>query len=357
MRAGNRRPAAFAVPAPHPPSPRTITAVTEAFSMSHSLRVVFAGTPDFAAASLLALLDSRHQVVAAYTQPDRPAGRGRKLTPSPVKALAQEHGLPVHQPTSLKDTDAQQTLAALEADVLVVVAYGLILPQAVLDIPRLGCLNVHASLLPRWRGAAPIQRAIEAGDTRSGVTIMQMDAGLDTGAMLLVRETPITATTTGGELHDRLAPLGGEAIVEALDALATDGLTATPQPSEGVTYAAKLSKAEAELDFTRPAHELAARVRAFNPWPVAWTRLAGEPLRLWLAEAEAEAERPGVAPGTLLQSAPDALRIACGHDGTQVVRITRAQLPGGKPLAVRDLLNARGERFPEGLRLGQEDRA
>ena len=318
--------------------------------MSPSLRVVFAGTPDFAAASLLALLDSRHQVVAAYTQPDRPAGRGRKLTPSPVKALAQEHGLPVHQPTSLKDTDAQQTLAALEADVLVVVAYGLILPQAVLDIPRLGCLNVHASLLPRWRGAAPIQRAIEAGDTRSGVTIMQMDAGLDTGAMLLVRETPITATTTGGELHDRLAPLGGEAIVEALDALATDGLTATPQPSEGVTYAAKLSKAEAELDFAQPAATLAARVRAFNPWPVTWCALGDERLRIPLAEPADDGASES--PGTITR-ADSELLVACGAEGRERLRITRAQLPGGKALAVSELLRARAERFPQGTLLGR----
>ncbi|MCK0746177.1 methionyl-tRNA formyltransferase [Chromohalobacter nigrandesensis] len=321
--------------------------------MSQSLRVAFAGTPDFAAASLAALLESRHEVVSVHTQPDRGAGRGRKLTPSPVKTLALEHDLPVHQPTTLKDAAARQALADCDADVLVVVAYGLILPQAVLDIPRLGCLNVHASLLPRWRGAAPIQRAIEAGDTRSGVTIMQMDAGLDTGDMLLVRDTPITATTTGGELHDRLAALGGKAIVEALDALADTGLTATPQPAEGVTYATKLSKAEAELDFTRPAAELAARVRAFNPWPVAWTRLAGEPLRLWLAESGTESGTAAT-PGTLLESAADALRIACGPDGTQVLHITRAQLPSGKPLAVRDLLNARGERFAAGQRLGQE---
>lgn len=321
--------------------------------MSQSLRVAFAGTPDFAAASLAALLESRHEVVSVHTQPDRGAGRGRKLTPSPVKALALEHALPVHQPTTLKDPVARQALTDDNADVLVVVAYGLILPQAVLDIPRLGCLNVHASLLPRWRGAAPIQRAIEAGDTRSGVTIMQMDAGLDTGDMLLVRDTPITATTTSGELHDRLATLGGKAIVEALDALADTGLTAIPQPAEGITYATKLSKAEAELDFTCPAAELAARVRAFNPWPVAWTRLSGDTLRLWLAEPDAESDT-ATAPGTLLESAPDALRIACGPDGTQVLRITRAQLPGGKPLAVLDLLNARGERFAPGQQLGQE---
>ncbi|MBZ9559545.1 MULTISPECIES: methionyl-tRNA formyltransferase [unclassified Modicisalibacter] len=321
--------------------------------MTRSLRVVFAGTPDFAAESLRALLASRHDVIAVYTQPDRPAGRGRKLTPSPVKALALEHDLPVHQPATLKAEDAQRELAAYRPDVMVVVAYGLLLPQAVLDIPRLGCLNVHASLLPRWRGAAPIQRAIEAGDTESGVAIMQMDAGLDTGDVLLERRTPITATTTGGELHDRLAALGGEALVATLEGLAGPGIEAVPQPAEGVTYAAKLSKAEAALDFTRPAAELAARVRAFNPWPVAWTRLGDDTLRLWLAEAD-DTVATASAPGTLLESAPDALRIACGPEGREVLRVTRAQLPGGKPLAVRELLNARGERFAPGQVLGKE---
>nr|WP_298250031.1 methionyl-tRNA formyltransferase [uncultured Halomonas sp.] len=321
--------------------------------MSRPLNILFAGTPDFAAESLAALLASDHRIVAVYTQPDRPAGRGRKLTPSPVKQHALAHGLPVYQPESLKSAESQAELAALDVDIMVVVAYGLILPQAVLDIPRLGCLNIHASLLPRWRGAAPIQRAIEAGDTESGVTIMQMDAGLDTGDMLLVRPTPITSTTTGGELHDRLAALGGEAIVEALDALAAGGLTATPQPEAGVTYAAKLSKAEAELDFGQPAAALAARVLAFNPWPVAWCAFDADRLRLLLAEASDLADNePPAAPGTLLASDDDALRIACGPAGDQVLRVTRAQLPGGKALPVKDLLRARADRFPPGLRLG-----
>ena len=238
---------------------------------------------------------------------------------------------------------------------MVVAAYGLILPQAVLDTPRLGCLNIHASLLPRWRGAAPIQRAIEAGDRETGVTIMQMEAGLDTGPMLLRRETVIDATTTGGALHDRLAALGGEAIVSALDALAGSGLTATPQPSAGVSYAAKLSKPEGALDFTRPAVELAAKVRAFNPWPVAWTTLDDAPLRLWFAESEAGEQATAATPGTLLETDGEALRIACGGEGRCVLRVTRAQLPGGKPLAVRDLLNARGERFTPGKRLTREE--
>ncbi len=321
---------------------------------SHSLSVIFAGTPGFAAESLQALLESRHRVIAVYTQPDRPAGRGRKLTPSPVKRLALTHGLPIHQPETLRAPEAQAELAALDADIMVVVAYGLILPKAVLEIPRLGCLNVHASLLPRWRGAAPIQRAIEAGDAESGVTIMQMDEGLDTGAMLLVRRTPITATTTGGELHDSLAVLGGEAIVEALDALAGEGLPATPQPEAGVTYAAKLSKAEAELDFREPAATLAARVRAFNPWPVTWCAQGSDRLRLLMGEASELflGEAPAV-PGTLLEPAPDALRIACGPEGDQVLRVTQAQLPGGKALPVSDLLRARAERFTPGLCLGR----
>ncbi|MDN3521179.1 methionyl-tRNA formyltransferase [Halomonas ramblicola] len=324
--------------------------------MSRPLDVIFAGTPDFAAGSLKALLASRHRVRAVYTQPDRPAGRGRRLTPSPVKALALEHGLAVHQPATLKSAEVQAELASLGADVMVVVAYGLILPAAVLETPRLGCLNVHASLLPRWRGAAPIQRAIEAGDPESGVTIMQMDEGLDTGDMLLVRRTPITATTTGGELHDTLAELGGEALVEALDALAGEGLDASPQPEAGVTYAAKLSKAEAELDFREPADALAARVRAFNPWPVTWCALGDDRLRLLLAEATppASAEAPQ-APGTLLADDGEALRIAVGPAGDQVLRVTRAQLPGGKALPVSELLRARADRFPPGLRLGRHD--
>ncbi|WP_290789012.1 methionyl-tRNA formyltransferase [Halomonas sp.] len=322
--------------------------------MPRPLNVIFAGTPDFAAESLQALLDSRHRVIAVYTQPDRPAGRGRKLTPSPVKRLALAHELPVLQPETLKAVEPQAELAALDADIMVVVAYGLILPKAVLKTPRLGCLNVHASLLPRWRGAAPIQRAIEARDTESGVTIMQMDEGLDTGDMLLVRRTPITATTTGGELHDSLAALGGQALVEALDALSDEGLAAMPQPEGGVTYAAKLSKAEAELDFRRSAAELAARIRAFNPWPVAWCTFDGERLRLLMAdESELTAGETKAPPGTLLDQDGEALRIACGPEGREVLRVTQAQLPGGKVLPVSALLHARAERFTPGLRLGR----
>ena len=322
--------------------------------MSQPLRVIFAGTPDFAAASLQALLESRHQVVGVYTQPDRAAGRGRKLTASPVKQLAESHDLPVHQPASLRTPEARAELASLEADVMVVVAYGLILPRAILDTPRLGCLNVHASLLPRWRGAAPIQRAIEAGDTQSGVTLMQMDAGLDTGDMLLTRRTPITEATTGGSLHDSLAALGGEALIETLDRLVEPGITPTPQPEAGVTYAAKLSKAEAELNFDAPATSLAARVRAFNPWPVAWCQLGDERLRLWLAEPDTlAAHESNVAPGTLLKPDQEALRIACRDSA---LRVTRAQLPGGKPLSAAELMRARAERFTVGTPLGTPHR-
>lgn len=318
------------------------------------LRVVFAGTPDFAASSLAALLESKHEVVAVYTQPDRPAGRGRKLTPSPVKKLALEHSLPVYQPQTLKDTDAQAELAALGADIMVVVAYGLLLPQAVLDTPRLGCINVHASLLPRWRGAAPIQRAIEAGDQASGVTIMQMDAGLDTGAMLHEVRTPITERTTGGDLHDRLAIQGATALVDVLDVLARGAANAIPQPEEGVTYATKLSKAEAELDFTQPAEALARKIRAFNPWPVAWCQSGDDRLRLLMANAEPGEHAPAL-PGMLLEHGEDHLRIACGAQGREVLCITSAQLPGGRAMAVRDLLNARHARLATGTRLGHPE--
>ncbi|MGO3275479.1 methionyl-tRNA formyltransferase [Halomonas sp.] len=316
------------------------------------LRVVFAGTPEFAASSLATLLESQHDVVAVYTQPDRPAGRGRKLTPSPVKQLALEHDLPVYQPQSLKEPEPQTELAALNADIMVVVAYGLLLPQAVLDIPRLGCINVHASLLPRWRGAAPIQRAIEAGDSASGVTIMQMDAGLDTGAMLSEVRTSITSHTTGGDLHDRLATQGANALIHVLDALTTDSVHATPQPADGVTYAAKLSKAEAELDFTQPAQFLARKIRAFNPWPVAWCALGDERLRLLMASVE-EGDHAARAPGTLLDHGDDHLRIACGVEGREVLCVSSAQLPGGKAMAVRDLLNARHARLATGTRFGK----
>ncbi|HEX4508520.1 MAG TPA: methionyl-tRNA formyltransferase, partial [Burkholderiaceae bacterium] len=260
--------------------------------MASPLRVAFAGTPDFAAVALRALHAAGHAIVRVFTQPDRPAGRGLKLTPSPVKALAATWGLPVAQPAGLRldgrfAADATTALDLLEGDapdVLVVAAYGLILPAWVLALPRLGCLNIHASLLPRWRGAAPIHRAIEAGDAETGITIMQMDAGLDTGAMLLVGREPIAPDDTTGSLHDRLAALGGRLVVEALQAAAAGTLEPTPQPSEGVTYAPKIAKAEAALDWALPAAVLERRVRAFDPYPGASFEAAGETLKLWRAE-------------------------------------------------------------------------
>ncbi|MBB3103024.1 methionyl-tRNA formyltransferase [Azomonas macrocytogenes] len=313
--------------------------------MTQPLRIVFAGTPEFAAEHLQAMLASRHQIIAVYTQPDRPAGRGQKLLSSAVKQLALKHELPVHQPATLRDAAAQAALAALEADLLVVVAYGLILPQAVLDIPRLGCINSHASLLPRWRGAAPIQRAIEAGDSVSGVTVMQMEAGLDTGPMLLEAHTPIGPEDTGGSLHDRLAALGAQTVVQALDELAAGILQAIPQNDALATYAHKLNKDEARIDWSRPAVELERRIRAFHPWPICHTSLHGEPLKI---HATRLGEGQGV-PGSILAASKDGLTVACGEGALQV---TRLQLPGGKPLAFAELFNSRREQFAPDTLLG-----
>ncbi|GLU39657.1 methionyl-tRNA formyltransferase [Pseudomonas sp. NBRC 100443] len=314
--------------------------------MSQALRIVFAGTPEFAAEHLKALLDTPHQIVAVYTQPDRPAGRGQKLMPSPVKQLAVQHGLPVLQPPTLRAPEAQAELAALQPDLMVVVAYGLILPQAVLDIPRLGCINSHASLLPRWRGAAPIQRAVQAGDAESGVTVMQMEAGLDTGPMLLKVATPISPEDTGGSLHDRLARLGPPAVVEAIAGLAAGTLKGEVQDDALATYAHKLSKDEAKLDWSRPAVELERAVRAFDPWPVCHTTLNGEPLKVWAARlGEGKGE-----PGKILDASRDGLLVGCGEGS---LLLTRVQLPGGKPLAFADLFNSRREQFASGLVLGQ----
>ncbi|MEY1660607.1 methionyl-tRNA formyltransferase [Isoalcanivorax beigongshangi] len=298
------------------------------------LRIVFAGTPDFAALSLAALLASRHQVVAVLTQPDRPAGRGRTLTPSDVKVLAEQHQLPVLQPTTLRDADIGAQLASFDADVMVVVAYGLLIPQAILDLPRHGCINVHGSLLPRWRGAAPVHRAIAAGDDESGVTIMQMEAGLDTGPMLHKVATPITASDTGGSLYQRIAELGAAALVTVLDDLAQFQVGAEVQPEQGVSYAHKLGKQEAELDWQQDAEQLARTVRAFNPWPVAQVPFGDQRLRVWQAHAG-----PGSgAPGTLLSVSPDSLEVACGQGS---LHITEAQLPGKKAQPVKDLLSGR----------------
>ncbi|MCF6758508.1 methionyl-tRNA formyltransferase [Pseudomonas balearica] len=310
------------------------------------MRIVFAGTPEFAAQHLEALLQAGYQVEAVYTQPDRPAGRGQKLMPSPVKQLALQHGLPVMQPATLRDAEAQHALAALQPDLMVVVAYGLILPQAVLDTPRLGCINSHASLLPRWRGAAPIQRAIEAGDSESGVTVMQMEAGLDTGPMLLKVRTPIGPSDTGGSLHDRLAALGAQAVVEAVARLQAGSLPGERQDDTLATYAHKLSKDEARLDWQRPAAELERLVRAFNPWPICHSSLAGDVLKVHAARLV-----PGQGePGRILAVGKDGLTVACG---TGALQLTRLQLPGGKPLDFADLYNSRREQFAPGQVLGQ----
>ena len=291
------------------------------------MRLIFAGTPDFAVPALDALHAAGHDLAAVLTQPDRPAGRGQKLTPSPVAQRAAALGLPVHKFTKL-DADAQALLRALAPEIMVVVAYGLILPQAVLDIPHHGCLNIHASLLPRWRGAAPIARAIEAGDRESGITIMRMDAGLDTGPMLLMEPVPLDATTTAAQLHDRLAGLGGRLIVKALTRLAHDHLPATPQPTNGATYAKKLTKEEARIDWARPAEEIARRVRAFNPAPVAWSELEGERIRLWNARPlNLPTQAP---PGTIIDAGINGLLVATS-DGA--LAITELQRPGGRVLA------------------------
>jgi methionyl-tRNA formyltransferase len=299
------------------------------------MRVVFAGTPEFARTALEALLAAGHTVPLVLTQPDRPAGRGLKLTPGPVKQAALAAGIPVAQPRSLRldgrypdeAAQARDLLREAAPDVMVVAAYGLILPQWVLDLPLHGCLNIHASLLPRWRGAAPIQRAIEAGDASTGITIMQMDAGLDTGDMLLVREVPIAAEQTAGELHDVLAATGAAAIRDALQGLASARLTPIPQPTEGVTYAAKLDKAEAALDFSLAADVLARRVRAFNPVPGATVRLPGldDPVKVWRAQALPGA--PSRAPGTVLRVVPAGVDIATA-DG--ILRLLELQKAGGK---------------------------
>ncbi len=315
--------------------------------MAQGLKIIFAGTPDFAASSLQALLASEHEVLAVYTQPDRPAGRGRKLTASPVKTLALEHNLPVLQPVTLRDAAAQQTLADFQADVMVVVAYGLILPEPVLTIPRLGCINVHASLLPRWRGAAPIQRSILAGDAETGVTIMQMDVGLDTGDMLSKVACPIEDTDTAETLHNKLAALGAKALCEILNNLANGKVKSEKQNDADSNYAEKLQKAEAQIDWTQSAQTLSRSVRAFNSWPVAFTRFDDKNLRIWFAEALGETAAtttatitdttPDKMPGSVLAESAEGIDVATG-DG--VLRIKQLQLPGGKVLDAGQFLNA-----------------
>ncbi len=305
---------------------------------SNPLRIVFAGTPEFAVPCLDAVLASGQNCVGVYTQPDRPSGRGRGLAQSPVKVRALAAGIPVLQPENFKQDADRQVLRELAPDLMVVVAYGLILPGKVLAIPRHGCWNVHASLLPRWRGAAPIQRAIEAGDAESGVCLMQMEKGLDTGPVILTRRTSLAPDETGGSLHDRLSTLGADTLAEGIRLLVSGALPpATVQPSEGVTYAHKLDKAEAELNFGRDAQALARQIRAFQPWPVAETRALGERLRIHAAIAVPEGS--GV-PGQLLRADRSGLLVACSEGG---LLLTRVQRDGGKVVSAGDYLNARPE--------------
>ncbi len=321
-----------------------------------ALRIVFAGTPDFSVPALKALLGTGHSVVGVLTQPDRPKGRGRQIAASPVKVAALEHGLPVSQPETLKTEVGRADLLAWKPDLLVVVAYGLILPPTVLMLPRLGCLNIHASLLPRWRGAAPIQRAILAGDAVTGVTIMRMDVGLDTGPMLLEKEIAIDPGDTGGTLHDRLAVLGAAALLEALPGYVDGTLQPTAQPAEGVTYAAKIEKSEASIDWSRSALEIERKVCAFNPWPVAETRLDGEQLRIFAAVAEngrdsaankrttaakltATAAKFSSARGMITEVRADSVLVQCGS-GTLALR--QLQRPGRRAVSAADFARAGG---------------
>ena len=308
------------------------------------MKIVYAGTPEFAVPALDALRAAAHTVLAVYTQPDRPAGRGRKLLASPVKHCALTHGIPVYQPDNLKTPDSQLQLAALQPDLMVVAAYGLLLPAAVLALPRYGCINIHASLLPRWRGAAPIQRAILAGDQETGITIMQMDASLDTGAMLLKKTCPIHADDTAQTLHDRLAPLGAQALLETLIQMAAGSLRAEPQDDAQACYAKKLLKNEALLDWQADAELLQRQVRAFNPWPVAQTLYRDAALRIFAAQALPETGN--AAPGTVLSAQRAGIDVATGN-GT--LRITQLQLPGGRVMSAADFIHAHAL---SGVRLG-----
>ena len=309
------------------------------------MKIIFAGTPAFAADHLAALLNAGHNVIAVYTQPDRPAGRGKKLTPSDVKTLALEHNIPVYQPASLKSDEAQQEMAALNADLMVVVAYGLILPKSVLAIPTQGCINVHGSILPKWRGAAPIQRAIWAGDAQTGVTIMQMDEGLDTGDMLHIARLPIESADTSATLYNKLARLGPEALITCVSKLAD--IVPEPQNNEKATYAKKLSKEEARLDWQLSAEQLERNIRAFNPWPVAWTVANGHNIKIW--RAITESHTPSQPPGTIVKADKNGLAVATAS-GTLV--ITELQVPGKKAMPFSDVFNARKDWFAVGNTLG-----
>lgn len=313
------------------------------------LKIIFAGTPDFAAGHLQALIDSEHEVIAAYTQPDRPAGRGKKLTASPVKDLALKNGIAVFQPSSLRNEEAQAKLASLNADIMVVVAYGLILPKIVLDTPRLGCINVHGSILPRWRGAAPIQRALWAGDTQTGVTIMQMDIGLDTGDMLLKTHLPIEDTDTSASLYEKLAEQGPKALVQALFGLSEGSLQAEKQDETLANYAEKLSKEEARLDWHKSAKQLWQEIRAFNPWPVSYFDHQQSSIKVW--QADYSDDKCTESPGTIIAATKQGIEVATA-DGKLIIKTM--QLPNKKPLDVADILNARGDWFTAGICINQE---
>ncbi|HCH5588812.1 TPA: methionyl-tRNA formyltransferase [Vibrio parahaemolyticus] len=314
--------------------------------MSQSLRIVFAGTPDFAARHLAALLSSEHEVIAVYTNPDRPAGRGKKLAAPPVKQLALEHNIPVYQPESFKSDEAKQELADLNADLMVVVAYGMLLPQAVLDTPKLGCINVHGSILPRWRGAAPIQRSIWAGDAETGVTIMQMDIGLDTGDMLKIATLPIEATDTSASMYEKLAELGPEALIDCLADIAADKAVPVKQDDELANYAKKLSKEEARINWNDDATHIERCVRAFNPWPMSHFEAAENSIKVWQSRvAEQTSDKPA---GTIVQADKTGIYVATGNG---VLVLEQLQVPGKKAMSVQDILNSRAAWFEVGTLL------
>ena len=317
--------------------------------MPTPLRVVFAGTPAFAAGHLTELLASEHQVVAVYTQPDRPAGRGKQLTASTVKAVAQEHAIPVFQPVSLRSPEEEAALQALKPDVMVVVAYGLLLPKNILDVPAFGCINVHASLLPRWRGAAPIHRAIEAGDQETGVTIMRMDEGLDTGAMLMIEKTTITASHTTGTLTDELETLGAKTLIATLDALPALLNEAVDQPEDGITYAHKIAKAEAIIDWSQSTASITQKIRALNPAPGCFTLLGDQRIKLWEASAVSNDGGANSAPGTIISLNKEGLIVSTG-DG--LLSITRLQLPNKKPLSIAEIVNGNPAPLSPGNQFG-----
>ncbi|MBU3020192.1 methionyl-tRNA formyltransferase [Aestuariibacter sp. A3R04] len=315
--------------------------------MKSPLKIIFAGTPDFAADHLKALLDSAHEVVAVYTQPDRPAGRGKKLTASPVKVLAEAEHIPVYQPQSLKTKAAQDELASIDADIMVVVAFGLILPQVVLDTPKYGCLNVHGSILPKWRGAAPIQRAIWAGDKDTGVTIMQMDAGLDTGDMLHVVKVPIADTETSASLYTKLAACAPAALLEVLNDLPRFTDQAEPQDSRLATYANKLSKEEALIDWSQPSEQIERNIRAFNPWPVAWMKIGVDNVKVW--DARILESTSSSTPGVVVKADKHGIVVSTGSCD---ICLTQLQIPGKKSLPAADVLNARPQWFIVGQVIG-----